>query len=148
MHLFTTAGPRLDTTNPTGRHHLDPHLDPAYQNLEDPGLDVSDIPIALRQPPPLFSRSYWARSCITTTVGLDNSNSCCRPPIEPLGASSDQQLISSIPIPAAESSRSQQLNLPRRLRNSTTSSYHQHHYGGLITLSCHAGTFLPASVGP
>jgi hypothetical protein len=58
MHL--SHDHRLDKIlTPTGRHHLDPRLDPAYQNLADQGLDVFDIPIALRQPRPLLSRPYW-----------------------------------------------------------------------------------------
>jgi hypothetical protein len=59
MHLFDDNG--LDKIlTPTGRHHLDPRLDAAYQNLADQGLDVSDIPIALRQAQPLLSRPpYW-----------------------------------------------------------------------------------------
>jgi len=70
MHLFNTTEPRQDTTNPTGRHYPDPHLDSAYQNLEDLGLDVSDIPITLRPASPfqvvlgsqLYSNDRWIRN--------------------------------------------------------------------------------------
>ena len=78
MHLFDDDRPRQNT-NPTGRHHPDPHLDSAYQNLEDQSLDVSDIPVTFCHPRPLFHRSYWARCCLARTVGLPISNPRCRP---------------------------------------------------------------------
>jgi hypothetical protein len=78
MHLFDDHHRPRQNTNPTGRHHPDPNLDSAYQNLEDQGLDVSDIPVALCQPPPLFDRSHWARRCIARTAGLPISKPRCR----------------------------------------------------------------------